>query len=329
MPDVLSSALELVTAWAGRPVTHTQIKGGLSHRIVRVDTEAGDRWLLRILDPGVSAAGLGIPLDLEIVNTARAAQAGVGAKVLLRLPGAVLLEYIEGPTLDAAAVRDPAMTEGIAEACHRLHAGPRFATDFSIFRKLDELLALCHAHALRIPGGYEDWLPAVAAIEEALAVRRVPTVPCHNDLLPENFIFDGSAVRIVDYQLSGNNDPAFELGDIAAEADYDQEMVKRLTRAYFGDEDPASRVQLYLIMSNFTWTLWFSVHHGLLAEQAAAADFDYDAEAADKFAQAVRDLNDPGLGLLIDDVRGRRRPRDPDPRSPSPPAAPSPPFPPA
>ncbi|MFG1879705.1 phosphotransferase [Sphaerisporangium sp. NPDC049003] len=329
MPDVLSSALELVTAWAGRPVTHTQIKGGLSHRIVRVDTEAGDRWLLRILDPRVSAAGLGIPLDLEIVNTARAAQAGVGAKVLLRLPGAVLLEYIEGPTLDAAAVRDPAMTEGIAEACQRLHAGPRFATDFSIFRKLDELLALCHAHALRIPGGYEDWLPAVAAIEEALAVRRVPTVPCHNDLLPENFIFDGSAVRIVDYQLSGNNDPAFELGDIAAEADYDQEMVKRLTRAYFGDEDPASRVQLYLIMSNFTWTLWFSVHHGLLAEQAAAADFDYDAEAADKFAQAVRDLNDPGLGLLIDDVRGRRRPRDPDPRSPSPPAAPSPPFPPA
>ncbi|WP_405143938.1 choline kinase family protein [Sphaerisporangium sp. NBC_01403] len=329
MPDVLSSALELVTAWAGRPVTHTQIKGGLSHRIVRLDTEAGDRWLLRILDPGVSAAGLGIPLDLEIVNTVRAAQAGVGAEVLLRLPGAVLLEYIDGPTLDAAAVRDPAMTAGIAEACRRLHAGPRFATDFSIFRKLDELLALCRAHALKIPAGFEDWLPVVAEIEAALAVRRPPAVPCHNDLLPENFIFDGSAVRIVDYQLSGNNDPAFELGDIAAEADYDQEMVKRLTRAYFGDEDPAARVQLYLIMSNFTWTLWFSVHHGLLAEQAAAADFDYDAEAADKFAQAVRDLNDPGLGLLIDDVRGRRRPRDPDPRIPSPPTAPSPPFPPA
>ena len=28
-------------------------------------------------------------------------------------------------------------------------------------------------------------------------------------------------MRIVDYQLSGNNDPAFELGDIAAEADFD------------------------------------------------------------------------------------------------------------
>ncbi|GAA3793801.1 hypothetical protein GCM10022226_11360 [Sphaerisporangium flaviroseum] len=318
MPDLLGPALELVTAWAGRPVTYTPIKGGLSHHIVRVETDAGDRWLLRVLDPNVSAAGLGIPLDLEIVNTSRAAQAGVGAEVLLRLPGAMLLEYIDGPTLDAAAVRDPAMTEDIAAACRRLHAGPRFATDFSIFRKLEELLALCHAHGLKIPQGYEDRLPAVAEIEAALAVRQPPTVPCHNDLLPENFILDGSVVRIVDYQLSGNNDPAFELGDIAAEADYDREMVRRLTRAYFGDDDPAARVQLYLLMSNFTWTLWFSVHHGLLAEQAAAADFDYDAEAADKFAQAVRDLDDPGLGLLIDDVRGRRRPHDPT--LPSPPA---------
>ncbi|MFC7381680.1 phosphotransferase [Sphaerisporangium rhizosphaerae] len=307
MPD-LGSALELVAAWAGRPVIPTPIKGGLSHHIVRVDTEAGDRWLLRVLDPRVSAAGLGIPLDLEIVNTVRAAQAGVGAKVLLRLPGAVLLEYIDGATLDAAAVRDPKMTESIALACRRLHAGPRFATDFSIFRKLDELLSLCRGHALRIPEGYEDRLPAIAAIEAAMAARPAPTVPCHNDLLPENFIFDGSAVRIVDYQLSGNNDPAFELGDIAAEADYDPEMAGRLTRAYFGDEDPAARVRLYLLMSNFTWTLWFSVHHGLLAEHAAAADFDYEAEAADKYAQAVRDLDDPGFGRLLDDVRGGRRP---------------------
>ncbi|MFC6079774.1 phosphotransferase [Sphaerisporangium aureirubrum] len=304
MPDVLGSALELVTAWAGRPVTYTQIKGGLSHRIVRVDTEAGDRWLLRVLDPRVSAAGLGIPLDLEIVNTARAAGTGVGAEVLLRLPGAVLLEYIDGATLDAAAVRDPAMTEGIAAACRRLHAGPPFATEFSVFRKLDELLAICRTHGLKIPAGYEDWLPLVAEIEAALELRRPPGVPCHNDLLPENFIFDGTAVRIVDYQLSGNNDPAFELGDIAAEADYDPDMVARLTRAYYGDERPAARVRLYLTMSNLTWTLWFSVHHGLLTEQAAAADFDYDAEAADKFHQAVRDLSDPGLGTLIDRVRG-------------------------
>ncbi|GAA2885850.1 hypothetical protein GCM10010517_49490 [Streptosporangium fragile] len=312
MPD----ALEDVRKWAGQPVTETPIKGGLSHRIARLDTSDGQTWLLRVLDPRVSAAGLGIPLEQEIANTLRAADAGVGPKVLHRMPGALLLEYLDGVTLDAHAVRT--LPGPVAAACRRLHAGPRFVNDFSIFRKLDEFLALCRTHGLSAPDGYEDCLPAAAEIERALAADPLPTVPCHNDLLPQNFIRCGPEVRIVDYQLSGNNDPAFELGDIAAEADYDPDLTARLTRAYFGEDDPrlASRVRLNLIMSNLTWTLWFAVHHGLLKEQAADAGFDYDAEAADKFAQAVRDLNDPAFGRLIDDVRGVR------PGSPPPPAPP-------
>ncbi|MER5319300.1 phosphotransferase [Streptosporangium roseum] len=308
MPDALAD----VRKWAGQPVTETPIKGGLSHRIARLDAADGQHWLLRVLDPRVSQAGLGIPIDQEIANTLRAAEAGVGPRILYRMPGALLLEYLDGATLDARDVRT--LPEPIAAACRRLHAGPRFVNDFSIFRKLEEFLTLCHTHGLRIPDGYEDRLPAVARIERALAAHPLPSVPCHNDLLPGNLIRCGTEIRIVDYQLSGNNDPAFELGDIAAEADYDPDLAGRLARAYFGEDDPRliARVRLNLIMSNLTWSLWFAVHHGLLREQAAAADFDYDAEAAGKFARAVRDLDDPGFGRLVDDVRGGRTPGNPD-----------------
>lgn len=305
MPDALDVTIGRVAEWAGCPVTHVPIKGGVSHQVVLVETGRGDRWVLRVLDPRIAAAGLGIPLDQEMANTGRAAETGVGPRVVQRFPDALLLEYVDGITLDADAVRDPANTEAIAAACHRLHAGRPFGNDFSIFRKLDELLALCRGHGLAIPEGYEDRLPVVRDIELALAERPLPSVPCHNDLLPENLIAASGEIRIVDYQLSGNNDPAFELGDIAAEADYDPDMTARLTRAYFGDDDLLPRVRLYLTMSNYTWTLWFSVHRGLLADKTV---FDYDAEAADKFAQAVRDLHDPGLGRLIDAARGRRTP---------------------
>ncbi|MGC5009212.1 choline/ethanolamine kinase family protein [Streptosporangium sp. DT93] len=302
MPDPLAD----VRAWAGQPLTETPIKGGLSHRIVRLDAADGRRWLLRVLDPRVSEAGLGIPIEQEIANTVRAADAGIGPRVLHRLPDALVLEYLEGVTLDAHAVRG--LPGPVAAACRRLHAGPRFVNDFSVFRKLDEFLTLCRTHELAVPDGYLDRLPAAAEIERALAADPPPTVPCHNDLLPENLIRCGDEVRIVDYQLSGNNDPAFELGDIAAEADYDPDLTTRLARAYLGAEDRrfTARVRLNLIMSNLTWTLWFAVHHGLLREQAADADFDYRAEAADKFSQAVRDLDDPGFGRLVDDVRGAR-----------------------
>ncbi|WP_084964620.1 choline/ethanolamine kinase family protein [Thermoactinospora rubra] len=291
MPD----AIDLVASWAGQPVTAVPIKGGLSHRIARVEAEDGRRWLLRVLDPAVSAAGLGIPIDQEIANTVRAARAGVGARIVHLWPeaGALLLEYIDGVTLDAKGVADD--IEGVAKACRTLHAGPRFVNDFSIFDKLRQFIAICREHDLPMPPGFKDVLPAVADIERAMPA--VPAVPCHNDLLPENFITTPSGVRIVDYQLSGNNDPAFELGDIAAEADFDPDQTARLARAYGID---VARVRLFAIMSNVTWTLWFSVHSGLLTTRA---DFDYEAEAADKLAQAVRALDDPAFGRLIDAVR--------------------------
>src|SRR5262249_53337371 len=142
----------------------------------------------------------------------------------------------------------------------------------------------------------------------ALAVAPLPPVPCHNDLLAENFIALGDGIRIVDYQLSGNNDPAFELGDVAAEADFDTDRVELLARAYFGDElTPAllARVRLFLLASNVTWSLWFTIHDGLLSGRSEAT-FDYAAEAADKWAQARRDLADPELGRLFDAVVGHR-----------------------
>jgi thiamine kinase-like enzyme len=299
MPDAVKDALKLVTAWAGRPITSTTIKGGLSHHISRLETEDGERWLLRVLDPAIAAAGLGIPLDQEIANTLRAASTGIGARVLHVMPGALVLEYLDGVTLDAPAVRTPATIEKVAAACRRLHAGPPFVNDFSIFRKLDDLLARCRTHRLRLPAGYTDLLPVVADIEAAVNARPLPTVPCHNDLLAENLIATGPDIRIIDYQLSGNNDPSFELGDIAAESDLDPDQVVRLTRAYFGDDEQVPRVRLNLIMSNLAWTLWFVVHQGLVRDRALPG-FDYNAEAADKFAQAVRDIEDPSFGHLID-----------------------------
>lgn len=287
--------LELVSTWAGRPVRAVPIKGGLSHQVSRVECEDGRRWVLRVLNPALCAAGLGIPPAQEIANSERAALAGVGAQVAASWPdqGVLLLEYVEGVTLHAAGVA--AEIERVAAACRRLHAGPRFVNDFSVFDRLRLFLAICARHDLRKPAGYEEVLPTVWEIERALP--EVPTVPCHNDLLAENLIATESGIRIIDYQLSGNNDPAFDLGDIAAEAEFDPDQTGRLARAYGIEE---ARVRPFLIMSNVLWTLWFSIHHGLMTDRAA---FDYAAEAAGKFARAVRDLNDPSFGRLIDQMR--------------------------
>jgi thiamine kinase-like enzyme len=295
---------------SGGAIACTTLKGGLSHHVLRVEAD-GVPYVMRVLDPAVSAAGLGVPARLEIQNTIRAARSGVGPAVLYVIGDTMVLEYIDGVTLSRDAVRRPEMIPRLAAACRRLHEGPMgFAGHFSIFRKAEELFGRCREHGLPVPDGYADHLPVLAVIERAMERVPLPAVPCHNDLLPENFIDDGRDVRIIDYQLSGMNDPAFELGDIAAEGDYEPARVEALTSAYFGDamsDALLARVRLYLLASNITWTLWFAIHHGLLSHRAADAAFDYGAEAADKWGQALRDLADPDLGRLIDLTAHRGR----------------------
>ncbi|MFG2036853.1 phosphotransferase [Dactylosporangium sp. NPDC048998] len=307
----ITDLLERVPSWVGRAVEWQRLEGGLSHHVFRVDAD-GVPYVLRVLEPAVSAAGLGVAPEREIENTRLAART-VGAQVYAVLPDvpAIVLEFLPGRTLSAAEVRRPEVIPGLAEACLRLHAGPAFANDFDIFAKRAELLEVCRRHDLPLPAGYLDGSSTVDAIRAALAERPLPAVPCHNDLLAENFIATPSGVRIIDYQLSGNNDPAFELGDIAAEADYDPDLTGQLAGAYFGaDLTPAllARVQLFHIASNVTWALWFTVHHGLLAAARGEdpVGFDYEAEAADKWGQARRALEDPGLGRLLAAVTGRK-----------------------
>jgi thiamine kinase-like enzyme len=306
-PPEVGDVLRRVSLFAGRPARVTPVRGGLSHHIWRVDT-GGRSYLLRVLDPAVSAAGLGIPPEQEIANTVAAAESGAGARVIEALPEvpALVLAFLPGRTLHADDVREPSATRRIAAACRRLHAGPRFANDFDILAKRRELRDLCARHDLRIPAGYDERQSIVDRIDRALRTTPLTARPCHNDLLPENFIDVAGDVRIVDYQLSGNNDPAFELGDIAAEADFDPDRTAALSAAYFGTENrPAleARVRLNLILSNVTWTLWFSVHHGLL--RTPGSTFDYWNEAAAKWARATRDLDSPQLGRLIDAAAGR------------------------
>jgi thiamine kinase-like enzyme len=121
--------------------------------------------------------------------------------------------------------------------------------------------------------------------------------------LAENLIEVGGVLRIIDFQLSGTDHRSFELGDLAAESDYDPDMVERLVEAYFGERRPGrvAETRLFLAMSNATWCVWMCIYMALV--ENTTSDFDYWVEAEDKWGQAVRDLDGPEFGALLEQAR--------------------------
>jgi thiamine kinase-like enzyme len=117
-----------------------------------------------------------------------------------------------------------------------------------------------------------------------VSVHALPAVSCHNDLLCENFIDDGAALRIVDYELSGNNDPCFDLGNTAQEAIFSDDLREVLCEAYFGRPDPRqlARMNLFALMSDVGWTLW-----GAIQAKISTIDYDFTAYYTARWERAI------------------------------------------
>jgi thiamine kinase-like enzyme len=261
----------------------SQLSGGLTNENYLVEA-AGERYVMRI--PGQSTELLSIDRANEVYNTKAAATTGIGPRVLEHVPGldVLVLEFIPGPTMSAATLHSNEMARRMAESFKRLHSAPRFLKDFDMFRLIEYYLGIVDEHAVTIPAGYRDRLPEVARIERAVAAGALPSMPCHNDLLCENFIDDGSALRIVDYELSGNNDPCFDLGNTAQEAEFDQDLRAALCEAYFGHADPRqlARMNLFALMSDVGWTLW-----GAIQARISTVDFDFRAYYIARWERAL------------------------------------------
>jgi len=275
MTQILSRAEEAVgrvSLWRGKDVKISSLSGGLTNENYLVEA-GGERYVMRI--PGTSTELLSIDRVNEVHNARAAASTGIGPVVLEHVTelNVMVLEFIEGPTMSAQTLQSERMARRMAESFQRLHAAPRFLKDFDMFRLIETYLRIVEEHEVRIPADYRERLPLLAEIERALQVGALPSVSCHNDLLCENFIDDGRWLRIVDYELSGNNDPCFDLGNTAQEASLDDGLRAVLCEAYFGrlDRQQLARMNLFALMSDVGWTLW-----GAIQAKISTLDFDFN-----------------------------------------------------
>jgi thiamine kinase-like enzyme len=128
-------------------------------------------------------------------------------------------------------------------------------------------------------------MPTVGHIERAMTAKPLPTVPCHNDLLAENYMEVNGSLRLIDFEYSGNNDPCFELGNTCQELGYDGAQQEQVCASYFGTVSAAmvSRMKLNMIMSDVGWGLWAAIQ-----ARISNIDFDFWGWATQRWERAVQ-----------------------------------------
>ena len=289
MTPTIEQVIAAIPAWAGRAVDAEAIAAGLTNANWKVTVD-GTPHFVRI--PGAATDLLAVDRANERHNTRAAATAGVGPPVLHELPewDVFVLAWVDARTMSIETLGAPGIPARVAEALRQLHAGPRFRDDFDMFRTTERYLRVVDERAIMIPNGYRDRLDRLPRIEAALGVRPLPTVPCHNDLLAENYLDDGERLWLVDYEYSGNNDPTFELGNTCQEQGWEEARIRELCAAYFGEVTDAllARMRLQMIMSDVGWTLWAAI-------QAAISTIEYDffGWAEERWARAQTALDGP------------------------------------
>ena len=153
-------------------------------------------------------------------------------------------------------------------------------------RKIVSLL--CRTHAHQSPGLQEIEYPfhiieayiqqarAASAllpkdIDRALDMVRTlksyhpqhSSVLCHQDLVPDNFIFDGENLFLVDWEYADWGDPMYDLAALCIEHQFDEEEKEMVLQNYFQTPTEKERVHLEMMCMLYSLrdALWYFIEN--------------------------------------------------------------------
>jgi thiamine kinase-like enzyme len=281
----------------GQPVP---LESGITNRNVRV--RAGGRdYVIRL--PGRETELLGIDREAEFQATEAAARIGVGPEVAIFLPdeGILVTRWIEGHTLADQELREPDVLSDVAESLRTVHKGPRLRARFSPFRLVERYHEAALERGVAREDDYERAHAIATEIEGLMSGPDHAPVPCHNDLLPANLVFDGERVRLVDWEYAGMGDRFFDLGSLSVHAGFDEGDDEWLLTSYFGERPTAprfARVRLMRLMSDFCEAMW-----GVVESAISPLEHDFDAYADEHFERMRAGAADPSYRRWLEQAR--------------------------
>lgn len=280
------------------------LDGGITNRNFWV-TFAGSDYVVRL--PGKDTNLLGIDREAERLANRHAASLGLAPEVAATLhkPACLVTRFVAGHEMTPLQLRRPDAVAQVARSLRAFHeSGLELPTDFQVLDIARDYAEVVRDRSQEPPPAFDE--ARAHAREVVQAVREDPDhrpVPCHNDLLPANFLCgEDGRITIVDWEYAGTGDRFFDLGNLAVNNEFEDEHEERLLEAYFAEPATARRrasLKLFRFMSDFREAMW-----GMVQSSVSDLDFDFDAYADKHFTRMSATSGDARFATLLEEVRG-------------------------
>ena len=209
------------------------------------------------------------------INVSKAAhEIGVSPKLIHSEQGVLVLEFIESETLDPKGVQKnleriiPIIKKIHNEIPNFLSGQPAIFWVFHVIKYYANFLRSNHSiHQNKI----DDLLLKASKLEKLSSPREI--VFGHNDFLAANFLDDGFKIWVVDWEYGGFNDPLFDIGGLASNNDFKQDLEKEALKMYY--EKSISNDFLLKYDSMKTASLLRETMWSMVSEITSKLDFDY------------------------------------------------------
>lgn len=259
--------------------------GGMTNKNYKVQID-DEFYVLRV--PGNGTEEM-ISRSDEIKNAVYANKIGVDAKLIYfnEETGVKVSEFIENAeTLSPKSAKKQSIMEKVTDILRKLHNFDlEMDNDFDIYEKIEKYENLL----IKAKGkNFEDYYEVkdkVIYLKNIMNELDVKLVPCHNDMVAENFIKSGERIYLIDWEYGGMNDPMWDLAAYSLENELSEDQEELFLKLYFKgnvEEKYKKRILINKIYQDFLWSTWTNI-------KEAKGD-DFGTYGIDRYNRAKKNL---------------------------------------
>ena len=279
----------------GIPYTMTPLTGGITNKIFRIESDLGD-WAVRFYGENTE---LFIDRSAEAETMKLMAKIGISPKMIHFSPENryTSVKFIDhAKTLNNDDFLNESYHKPIIDTIRKIHSSNVILSRiFNPIIEIEKMLKILEN--LQADLSEFDMNQSIQQLHELDQRLNIPTedyVPCHIDLLAENFLSVNSSdfptgLAVIDWEYAGMAPAAYDIADMFQEVLMPNQLERKFIHLYCEgkhENEFWEKVQLFKPFPDFYWFLW-----SLIQKEISKIDFDFYTYGKGKYENSVRNMN--------------------------------------